>query len=224
MKYLSIDIETTGLDRENHKVLSIGAILEDTTKNLSFEEVPKFHAAILHREINGSPFAINLNRDLIGYISAYQDARTDEARKKIEEESGMKFYYPEEVVEAFFYFLCDHGLYDFSIPDYKGLIKVIDGKTYPVLSSNMKPVSITCAGKNFGTFDKVFLEKLPRWQQAIRIKQRIIDPSVLYVDWKKDAEVPGLGKCKERAGFSKVVTHNAVEDAWDVVQLLRKHY
>lgn len=223
MKYLSIDIETTGLDKENHKVLSIGAIFEDSEKNLPFEEVPKFHAAILHREINGSPFAINLNKKLIGYIAAYQDARSDEAKKKIEEESGMKFYYPEDVVEAFFHFLCDCGLYDFSLPD-KGLIKVIDGKTYPVLSTNMKPISINCAGKNFGTFDKVFLEKLPRWQQAIRIRQRIIDPSILYVNWTKDAEVPGLGKCKERAGFDKVVTHNAVEDAWDVVQLLRKHY
>ena len=30
--------------------------------------------------------------------------------------------------------------------------------------------------------------------------------------------------CKERAGVDGIVTHNALEDAWDVVQLLRKKY
>lgn len=222
MKYLSIDIETSGLDRENHKVLSIGAICEDTMEKLPFSEVPKFHAAILQREITGSPFAINLNRELIGHISAYQDARTEEKKREIEKESGMKFYYEEEVVEAFFRFLCDVGLYEWNPSDNGGMVKIIDGKTYPAMSSKMKPVNINCAGKNFGTFDKLFLEKLPRWQQAIRIRQRIIDPSILYVKWKTDTEVPGLSKCKERAGMEKIVTHNALEDAWDVVQLLRK--
>jgi oligoribonuclease (3'-5' exoribonuclease) len=222
MKYLSIDVETSGLDRENHKVLSIGAICEDTTKKLPFSTIPKFHAAILQREITGSPFAINLNRELISYISAYQDARTEEKKKEIEKESGMKFYYEEEVVEAFFHFLIDCGIYEVDLAEKGQMVKVVDGKTYPALTSKMKPANINCAGKNFGTFDKLFLEKLPKWQLAIRIRQRIIDPSILYVKWKTDTEVPGLSKCKERAGLEKIVTHNALEDAWDVVQLLRK--
>lgn len=218
MTYLSIDIETSGLDRENHKVLSIGAIYEDTAKKLPFSKIPKFHAAILQREITGSPFAINLNRELISHISAYQDARSEEKKAEVERESGMKFYYEEDVVEAFYRFLCDCGAVE-GIFDEKGN-RTLSG--YPQLSSKMKPVNINCAGKNFGTFDKLFLEKLPRWQQAIRIRQRIIDPSILFVKWKDDSEIPGLSKCKERAGMSKVVTHNALEDAWDIVQLLRK--
>lgn len=224
MRYLSIDIETTGLDRENHKILSIGAILEDTEKKLSFSEIPKFHAAILHHEINGSPFAINMNRDLIAHIAAYQNTKSEDSKKKIEEESRMKFYQEDKVVEAFFQFLCDNELYQgWTIGDALP-VHVIDGRTYPILTAKMKACGINCAGKNFGTFDKLFLERLPRWQQVIRIRQRIIDPSILYVDWKKDTEVPGLGKCKERAGYDKVVTHNAVEDAWDVIQLMRKVY
>lgn len=221
MKYLSIDIETSGLDREQHKVLSIGAVYEDTEKILPFSEIPKFHAAILQREIVGSPYAIDLNRDLISYISRYQDAKGPDAKKRIEEESGMKFYYEEEVVQAFFHFLCDCGEVN---PLSEPYVTLDNGKIYPMLSSKMKPVSINCAGKNFGTFDKLFLEKLPRWQQAIRIRQRIIDPSILFVDWSNDAEIPSLSKCKERAGFDKIVTHNALEDAWDVVELLRKSY
>jgi len=203
MKYLSIDIETTGLDRENHKVLSIGAILEDTALKLPFEECPKFHAAILHHEINGSPYAINLNKELIEYISRYQDARTPERKLEIQTESGMKFYHEDEVVEKFFQFLCYCDLVDTKLDDPGLLVKVVDGKTYPVLTTKMKTVGINVAGKNFGTFDKLFLERLPRWQQAIRIRQRILDPSILYVKWDKDTEVPGLGKCKERADWTR---------------------
>lgn len=37
-------------------------------------------------------------------------------------------------------------------------------------------------------------------------------------------DIPNLTVCKERAGTGDVVTHNAIEDAWDVVQLLRTQY
>jgi hypothetical protein len=46
----------------------------------------------------------------------------------------------------------------------------------------------------------------------------------LYVDWKTDSDVPNLLKCKERAGINGTVTHNALEDAWDVIEVLRKKY
>ena len=44
------------------------------------------------------------------------------------------------------------------------------------------------------------------------------------MDWKQDTEVPNLNKCKERAGIQGLVTHNALEDAWDVIEVLRKKY
>ena len=36
MRYVSIDIETTGLDRQNDQVLEVGAVIEDTDKQLDF--------------------------------------------------------------------------------------------------------------------------------------------------------------------------------------------
>ena len=51
MRYTSIDIETTGLDPERHEILSIGIIIEDTEKKLPYNEVPKLHLAIDHKEI-----------------------------------------------------------------------------------------------------------------------------------------------------------------------------
>jgi hypothetical protein len=82
--------------------------------------------------------------------------------------------------------------------------------------------TINVAGKNFGTFDKPFLEKLPSWGSHIRIRSRIIDPSVYFVDWKKDDSLPSLNTCKQRAFIDGEVSHNALEDAIDVIKVIRK--
>jgi hypothetical protein len=44
------------------------------------------------------------------------------------------------------------------------------------------------------------------------------------VDWNNDKSLPNLTTCKERAGIEGVVTHDALEDAWDVIEVLRKFY
>jgi hypothetical protein len=41
------------------------------------------------------------------------------------------------------------------------------------------------------------------------------------VDWINDESIPSLDQCKQRAGIDGVVTHNALEDAMDVVMLIR---
>lgn len=207
MKYISIDIETTGLDPELNDVLSIGAIIEDSANPLPYEECPKFHAAIVRHQITGSPRAINMNAELIEAIGGWLEPKDEYSRNEIETTTGLTFYYEENVVLAFHKFLFENGLTDSA-----------------EVTSKMKPVTITVAGKNFASFDKLFLERLPRWKQAIRIKQRILDPAILYVDWKADSDVPNLNKCKERAGIQGAVTHNALEDAWDVIEVLRKKY
>jgi oligoribonuclease len=227
MKYVSIDIETTGLDPINHKTLSIGAIIEDTNNPLPFEELPKFHVAILHNELVGSPFAINMNKDLIETIVQYQTANSQDEKNDLVQMTGMQFMSIDKVVESFFYFLYDNGLAKSDNPLFPMVsetIKVINGKTYPILGPNTKTESITVAGKNFGTSDKLFLENLPNWKRHIRTKNRIIDPSILFVDWENDNCLPSLNECKQRAGIAGEVTHNALEDAWDVIQTLRKTY
>lgn len=207
MKYISIDIETTGLDPEKCDVLSIGAIIEDSANPLPYEECPKFHAAILRHELNGSPRAITMNADLIASIGSYMEPKTETTRAELEASTGMTFWYPETVVQAFYRFLYENGIAE-----------------SPEIPNNGKAVTINCAGKNFGTFDKLFLERLPRWKQCIRISQRILDPAILFVDWKEDNTLPNLNLCKERAGINGLVTHNALEDAWDVIEVLRKKY
>ena len=108
--------------------------------------------------------------------------------------------------------------------EYLSHVRVVDGITFPVFNGNTPPITLNVAGKNFGTFDKLFLEDLPWWKKIIRTRQRVIDPSILFVDWLEDNALPSLTKCKERGGVEGIVTHNALEDAWDVVELLRKNY
>jgi oligoribonuclease len=226
MKYLSIDIETTGIDFDNCEILSIGAILEDTEKPLSFEEVPKFHCAINRKTIKGELFATNMNRDLIEAIVQYQAAKDQDEKNDLVQMKGMYFLPEEEAVQEFYWWLYTNGAFEFDVEkmiDHPKHNHPLYGKV-PLLTSKMQRAVITVAGKNFASFDKVFLEKLPRWKQAIYIRSRIIDPAIFYTDWSTDTAPPGLAKCKERAGIEGIVTHNALEDAWDVILLLRKMY
>ena len=226
MKYLSIDIETTGIDSENDQILSVGIILEDTSKKLPFDEIPKLHLAILRDRISGSPFAINMNADLIETLVSYQTAVDQDEKNDMMQFTGMNFVKEDDVAEAVFQFLYVNGISSERPADINvgQQVKLVGGKLVPVINLRTKPVTITVAGKNFGTFDKLFLERLPNWKKLIRIQQRVIDPAVLFVDWTKDNSLPNLSECKSRAGLPEIVTHNAVEDAWDVIELLRKQY
>jgi hypothetical protein len=221
MIYVSIDIETSGLDHEKHKVLSIGAIIEDTEKKLPYEECPKFNAIILQNEINGSPRAITMNKEIISMIGDYLEG-DDETRQNFQTHSDYSFYKEDEVVAEFYRFLFANGFgYELGPGDF---VNTINGVEYPTIGGKTKPITLNVAGKNFGTFDKLFLQELPWWQKLIRTRQRVLDPAILMVDWVNDKSLPNLTVCKERAGIKGIVTHNALEDAWDVIEVLRRWY
>ena len=86
---------------------------------------------------------------------------------------------------------------------------------------------INVAGKNFAGFDNRFIENLKKeygMTGSLRFKSRVADPGTLYVNWFEDDALPGLLDCKKRADVKGEVTHDALEDAWDVIQVLRKKY
>ena len=221
MIYVSIDIETTGLDPLSNNVLSIGAIIEDTTKKLPYDECPKFNAIVLNKQLQGSPRAITMNKEIISLIGEYLEGK-EEVREILNSNSGYKFYEEEEVVKEFYRFLWSNGFgYELGPGDF---VNTIDGVEYPAIGGKTKPITLNVAGKNFGTFDKLFLQELPWWQKLIRTRQRVLDPAILCVDWNNDTALPSLTQCKERTNVEGIVTHNALEDAWDVIQVLRNFY
>lgn len=221
MIYVSIDIETSGLDHEKNCILSIGAIIEDTQKKLPYEECPKFNAVILQREIVGSPRALTMNKGLIAMIGEYLEGN-DETRFNMNTILNYSFYEKEDVVKEFYWWLGRNGYFQGN--NSGGYVQIDNGYIKPMINNTTKPITLNVAGKNFGTFDKLFLQQLPWWQKLIRTRQRVLDPAILCVDWNKDDSLPSLTTCKERTNIGGEVTHDALEDAWDVIQVLRKFY
>jgi hypothetical protein len=218
MKYVSIDIETSGLNHDMNHVLSIGAIIEDTNNKLPYEELPKFNAIVLQNNIQGSPRAVTMNQEIISLMGDYLEG-TDEVRKSLNSNSGYEFYEEEDVVKEFYKFLWSNGFATLDSPSTH-----VNGKLTPIIDGRTKPITLNVAGKNFGTFDRLFLVELPWWQKLIRTRQRVLDPAILCVDWENDTSLPSLTTCKERMNVEGIVTHNALEDAWDVIEILRKFY
>ena len=68
-KVISIDTETTGLDHETCQVLSIALVIEDTdAPEVPVNELPHIHLIIRRDYLQGEPYAINLNKDIIQII------------------------------------------------------------------------------------------------------------------------------------------------------------
>jgi len=65
--YVSIDIETTGLDPETCQVLEVGAVFEDWKSPI--DTLPKFRQILKYTELRGNPFALALNANLLRQIA-----------------------------------------------------------------------------------------------------------------------------------------------------------
>lgn len=198
MIYVSIDIETTGLDRVNDQVLEVGAVIEDTEKQHLFEYIPKFNAIINHDRITGSPYALHLNARILDILANIPKKGV----KKQEYIIKHNIIKPEDLGLAFYTFLTSNG---FEEPKTGG-------------------VKIITAGKNFTSFDKPFLENVSNFSEYVKMGHRSIDPVNMYIDFKYDTELPSLDVCMKRAEVEGEVSHKAVYDAWDVVRVLRKNY
>jgi len=212
MKYLSIDIETTAIKPENGQILSIGIIIEDTNNLLSFEDIPKLHRIFNHKKIYGEPFALNMNA---GLIETIKEGKSEELME------------PRKLAQRFNNFLYENGMkhYD-NVYWQNSLTKEQKLEITPLLPYSVdKKIRLNAAGKNFGTFDKIWLENEEYFNQYFEFHQRVLDPGNLFVNFKNDEWIPNLSLCKERSDLKDTgVTHNALEDAWDVIQVLRTKY
>lgn len=192
--YVSLDIETTGLDPECHNIIEFGAVLDDLAAPESLHSLPYFHCYVLPPKTtgyHGSPDALSMNYKILRKISG-----------RIMNDVGDSFLQPSEVAPAFRSWCIEHGL----LPDRSA------GK------------SILVAGKNIASFDLPFLRaQLPGFNE-INFSSRVLDPAILYYNPLCDSSPPSMDVCLQRAGFSLDVPHTAVEDAKLVIQLLRNKF
>ena len=193
MKYVSIDIETTGLDPEVHDVVEVGAVIDDFTNPKPLDELPTFHCYVRMRNYVLDPYCAFLHQAIFHRISKFPDEEVSDK---------WNFYTKKEVVHKFADFLNDNGFN----------------------SGRDSRYTISAAGKNFGAFDLQFLNKQLEFDKVIRFRHRFLDPGILYFDPKVDTVIPSQQECLDRANLDEQVEHTAVEDAMQVVKLLRNHY
>ncbi|HET9502606.1 MAG TPA: hypothetical protein VFO93_03645 [Hymenobacter sp.] len=67
MRYVSLDLETSGSDPLRHQVLELAAVVEDTrrTATTPLTELPSFRRALRHPELTGTAGALALNARLL---------------------------------------------------------------------------------------------------------------------------------------------------------------
>jgi DNA polymerase III alpha subunit (gram-positive type) len=236
MRYCSIDCETTGLNRETCQILEIGAIIEDCGNPLPFDKLPKRRIVIDRHQVTGEPYAINMNARIFKMLAQAQDIKDKVERDAFKEANGIVS--EDGAVRMLWEFLYLHGFgekYTVSMdkPEnnagltYEQAMSMAGGDLSKIELPKLNrrhQIKVNVAGKNFATFDKVFLEKLPGFTDLIRFRQRILDPVTSYADFLHDEEAPGMDKCFTKLGVGHMVSHDAVDDAWGVIQLLRPLY
>jgi DNA polymerase III epsilon subunit-like protein len=67
LRYVSLDLETSGSDPLRHQVLELAAVVEDTrrTATTPLAELPSFRRALRHPELTGTAGALALNARLL---------------------------------------------------------------------------------------------------------------------------------------------------------------
>lgn len=189
MRYLSIDLETTGLDPKTCDILEIGAYLEDTDDVHTRDQLPCFHRYIWRESYRGDPYALAMNGHIFKKIL------------ELKKTNDPLLIVPDLLTDHFLQFMVDYRGY------------------WP---SHSQPMVI--AGKNVSGFDLRFLDQMPRWAAMTRFHHRVIDPGMMYFDPRNDQVPPDLKECKKRANLPEHVSHEALDDAWDVIQLVRAKF
>lgn len=196
MKYLVIDIETTGTDSEANQILEIGIVYENTNRILPTDEIPKFKCIVKHDIYCGSAYAINMNMRIFKILAEYESIRDQDKKEEFRKLHNI-----------------------LTVDQLRAAILQWIHKADKTLFEK----TINVAGKNYAVFDKLFLDKVPGWQD-IRFDRRFLDPAILFLDWFEDENLPNLQQCMNLAGIKSEVTHNALEDAIDTLLCFRANY
>ncbi len=169
--YLSIDVETTGLDRQKVHVLQLAAVY-DNGKDMN--DLPTFDRVIKWPVItHAEEYAMNLNKKLLQRAFKKQNiVSISQARKEF--------------------------------------IEWLDR-----IQPNGK---FTAAGKNIQSFDLPIMENPVNQFSLRRFLVRALDPGSMYTD--DFNHIPTLDEINVLTG-RQAVSHDALDDAWDVVHAIR---
>ena len=245
LPYVSIDIETTGLDPRKCQTLEIGAAIDDWTKPI--EELPLFRRVIAWEEVVGSPYAMAMNSRLLKSIGNKPRDPELPPKEALEKwlnsmAAGGPRYLPLDAIlsrlgeEPIYWYEIPNRLLEMSValPEVRALAgnppetsAFCKDHELPWLFADwlaahgINPRSVQAAGKNFASFDMQFLNRIPQFTKFINFRHRVLDPALLF--WiAGDEKLPDSKLCYERSGHEAEVAHTAVQDALGVVWTIRQ--
>jgi len=168
MRFLSVDIETTGLDPNSDQILQFAACLGDTNMQRLEHAKEYINIYVLPKDPVTVPLRVAaMHSDLWKVLDKYAGEMKDKQVIKIDEHRYV--VKPEKLFQIF-----------------RAWMKNI----YP----NNEKANV--AGKNFAGFDMKFLERnSPDWDHCFL--HRVIDPGVLYWQ-AEDQKVPSTETCLNR--------------------------
>jgi DNA polymerase III epsilon subunit-like protein len=151
MKYVSIDLETTGLNPKTSDIIEFGAVLDDLENPRPIEELPRFHCYVIPTPrpkgsyYIGEPYALSMHSAIF--------------RKIANRDEGYNYYGVDLIMYYFRDFLCHNG--------------------YTMNAKGRLVINI--AGKNAAMFDVPFLkEHISNWQ-GVEFSHRVLDPAMLFL-------------------------------------------
>jgi oligoribonuclease len=221
MKYLSIDIETTGLDPAVCEVLEVGIVVFDSDKKFVQTNKNSLRIVLVRDTIQGNVFAINMNikliQEMMSVAKEFDLPCADEIIVK-ESDTVTTWYLDlrvrEDNLDGYYKNAFGRNCLSVVTPSSftNKLVEFLD-------NAEVNTGKLNIAGKNFSSFDVKFLEKYYAFKTVIldRARHRVLDIGSMYVT-KDDSFIPDLKHCLERAGLNNEVPHTAVEDAVLVVK------
>jgi DNA polymerase III epsilon subunit-like protein len=195
--YVSLDIETTGVGPEVD-VIQIAAVLDEP--GVAVENLETFDVILKHNNFkNAEPYALYLNAGLIDTIRQGKDERIT---------------WPRIAMEQF----VD------KLEEWKAKTLKYDEE----YNTGMKGKHMI-AGKNVAGFDKPKMEYAAKTYANMDLYKRMckqwvhrtLDPGSMY--FPMFGYNPSLSQINEELG-RKEVSHNALDDAFDVVYAIRNCY
>lgn len=199
MRYVALDIETTGLDPDYCQILQVAAVVDDWPANrtshdgeeLPIGRLPTFEAILRHEVMHGEPIALTMNAELIAAIG----------KAPVTEGTSVPISYRNRSVPVFF----------------------VRDRLFSALAEFLKGAlgepPYIAAGRNVAGFD---LQFFPDWARAL-FHYRVLDVSSMAMGarpalWQAD-RLPSCDKI-----IDHVAAHDAIHDATDVIRTVRKLY
>ena len=193
---MSVDIETTGIS-DDCAVIQVAGVFDDGISPIN--ELPTFNQKIRYRGFYSEPVAIKINQKLL-----------EDMAKRVEPGEVDQFCHAPEAAKRFLGFLDECHQYT---------------KKYDEVASLRTGGRIVMAGKNVAAFDDPKLRKFLKdyYEKGAKAYDRMmsyktLDPgSMYYTDFGYN---PSLSAINELTGRQEV-THDALDDALDVVYAVR---